>query len=326
MKSGGRPSLWMLAMVGANSVMAGLAMGQVATPPPAAPAPTPQYVPPPAAPKPAPRAAPKPPAEGPAINNIPFEPLGERDKDGKLLPLAGPTEILALERNPTIGEATAQRLKPYLRERRATIEKVVIDNLDMVQQIESGAVERLDARKKDELMALTQMLRPLTGRGSMTADLRNRDLLTQVQAGVNQRITKRYQTDLIADAKARAKASGADEATEVTRALLGNNLDEVMFAYKGLLVETGKRLGGEGKKDEEYVALAKKHLEPMAREARQAELRKTVEMRPAAAPDEKPPTGGDLPPGRLSEEEIRAMQERQKKAQPQQPAPAKDPK
>lgn len=285
MKCGGRPSLWVLGVVAVFG-LGSVAMGQVATPPPPAPAPTPEYVPPPSVPAPTARpVAPR--GEAPAVNNIPFEPLGTRGEDGKLLPLPMPIEVMALERNPTVGEAAMPRLKPYLRERKATMEKVAIDNLDMVQQIEGGAIDRLDVRKKEELMGLTEMLRPLRASGSLTTDLRKRELLSKMQGDVNQRITKRYQTDLIADTKARAKASGADEATEVTKVLLYSSLDEVMYVYKGLLVETGKRVGGGGKKDEEYLAIAKKHLEPMDREARQAELRKTVEMRPPAADEEK---------------------------------------
>lgn len=293
-----------LAAAGAAAMVSMPAAGQVATPPPAAPAPTPEYVPPPSAP-----AAPRPrpatidrnlPAGGPMTDqapSIPFKPLarddkGEliRDEQGNLRPLPMPIELMALDRNPTVGDVTLYRLKPYLRERKATVEKNVIDNLDMVQQIDGGVIDRLDIRKKEELIALTELLRPLVSQGPLATDLRKRDLLTKMQTAMNQKIAKQYQTDLITEVKTKAKAAGIEEAPEVTKVLLYNSIDEVMYAYRTLLMETGKRTLSEGKhSDEEYLAAGRKVLEPLGLQQRQEELRKTIAMRPPPPPDGPPP-------------------------------------
>lgn len=338
MKRRQRSTFWLSAACGAAvSVLSVTASGQVATPPPAAPAPTPEYAPPPTrTPGAAPTAAPRPksgpinttlPGGGPMVDgqvpNIPFERLAVRDENGALKPLPMPMEIMALDRNPTVGDVTMYRLKPYLRERKVAMENIAINNLDMIQQIEGGVIDRLDIRKKEELIALTEMLRPLTAPGPLATDLRKRDLLTKMQTGMNQKITKQYQTELIADIKTKAKSSGADEATEVTKVLLYNSLDEVMYSYKVLLLETGKRLAGGPRKDEEYLALAKKHLEPMSRESRQAELRKTMALRPPPTPDGPPP---EKPKGgvrAMTEQELKEYSEKIKRGEkpPPQPLP-----
>lgn len=305
------------------------ALAQVATPPPAAPPSTPEYVPPPAPPTPAaaPRRGPgidrSLPAGGPMTEkapDIPFQPLardenGEliRDEKGNLRPLPLPIEIMALDRNPTVGEITMHRLKPFLRERKAQMEKVAIDNLDMVQQIDAGVFERVDIKKKEELIALTEMLRPLIAPGALSMNLQKRDLLTKIQTATNQKITKQYQTDVVAEIKAKAKAAGADEAAETTKILLYNSVDEVMFAYRVLLMETGRRLAATGDKhsDAEYLEMGRKHLEPLKLEERQAELRKTIELRPPPPPDgPEPKPAGNTRIRQATPEELQELQKK----------------
>lgn len=269
------------------------------------------------------------PAGGPKVDgnipDIPFKSLVERDEQNHIKPLPMPMEIMALDRNPTVGEPSMYRIKPYLRERRATIDKIAIDNLDMIQQIETGVIDRLDIKKKEQLIALTEMLRPLTSQGPLSTDLRKRDLLTKMQTGMNQKIVKQYQTELLADVKAKAKAAGLEEAPEVTKVLLYNSVDEVMFSYKLLLMDTGKRLAnGAAKPAEEYIKIARAHLEPMKLEDKQAELRKTVELRPPPPPDGPPPVVEKRPVekldadslekrGKLTPEQAKALREKEKK-------------
>lgn len=295
------------ALVTAVGVMLSVPVaGQVATPPPAPPPPTPEYIPPPSPPPAPPRPRPAAinrnlPGGGPMTDkapDIPFKPLGRddkgeliRDEQGNLRPLPLPMEVMALDRNPTVGEVTIYRLKPYLRERRAATDKIVIDNLDMVQQIDGGVIDRLDIKKKEQLIALTEMLRPLVAQGPLATDMRKRDLLTKMQTAMNQKITKQYQTDLITEVKTKAKAAGMEEAPEITKVLLYNSVDEVMYAYKSLLLDTGRRLLDPDVKhtDEELIAAARKLLEPMSLEERQATLRQTVALRPPPPPDGPPP-------------------------------------
>lgn len=305
MKRTSSVSAW-IAAVGGAAMMSFPVLGQVATPPPAPPPATPEYVPPPSPPPAPPRPRPAGidrtlPGGGPMTDKAPdiaFKPLGRddkgeliRDEQGNLRPLPLPLEVMALDRNPTVGEPTMYRIKPYLRERKAAIEKTTIDNLDMIQQIDGGVIDRLDIKKKEQLIALTEMLRPLVSQGPLATDLRKRDLLTKMQTAMNQKITKQYQTDLITEVKTKAKAAGIEEAPEVTKVLLYNSVDEVMFAYKSLLLETGKRLLESDAKhtDQELIAAAKKHLEPMKLEERQEVLRKTIELRPPPPPDGPPP-------------------------------------
>lgn len=335
-------SAWLMAMSGAAMVSLPV-LGQVATPPPAAPPTTPEYVPPPSPPPAPPRPRPTPidrnlPGGGPMQDqapSIPFKPLGRddkgeliRDEKGNMRPLPLPMEVMALDRNPTVGDVTMYRLKPYLRERKAAVEKTTIDNLDMIQQIDGGVIDRLDIKKKEQLIALTEMLRPLVAQGPLATDLRKRDLLTKMQTAMNQKITKQYQTDLITEVKTKAKEAGQEEAPEVTKVLLYNSVDEVMYAYRSLLLETGKRLLSTDAKhtEQELMAAGRKHLEPLKLEERQAELRKTVELRPPPPPDGPPPKDSKDKIRILNEEELRAkgytpekikeMKEKRKQGQP----------
>ena len=174
----------------------GAASAQVVTPPAPAPAKTPEYVPPPP-PAAQPPAQPKrpdgaqpgvPTKRTKAIPKVDFKPLSEKGPDGKVVPLTDLPQRVALEEvhNPFVKAEHRAKFADYLLKRDHRMESVAVDNLDLVEQIEGGALEKFQYSSKEaqgqafkNARALTDPINPF---GDLISDMVKRELLEFRQA------------------------------------------------------------------------------------------------------------------------------------------------
>jgi len=173
-----------------------VAEGQVAPPPPPAPPRTPEYVPPPPPPvlPPSERPTRNPRLERPApdpVDTMPFESLIQRDADGRVLPLAEPLELAALRKCALVSEDDWANLNIALAERRARVNKSVVDNLDLVLGIEGGLIETVDVMKLEQLKSVSESVRALTPQ-PLLDELQKRQLLNAQQLKLTRRIADEY--------------------------------------------------------------------------------------------------------------------------------------
>lgn len=305
-------------MVLAGVALPGMAFGQIAPPPPQKPAETPVFTVPPAPPvqaRPgasdaaadAARAAQ---AERDRANNIGFESLVQRDANGNIIPLEVPVEWAAFEKNPINREMTKAMAEPYLRERRARFETLVIDNIDIVERLDSGIIEQFDPSDRSRLSEMVQLVKPFQGMGTLTRELEKRRMLNGTQAAVSQRMVNDYTRQLTADRrkqaglpeasgpgeKPAAGGQGADGVSIMARLMLETAIAEPLHFYRLMLVETGGRLSELGVPAEAAEAYAKattdaqkaeavkRAMASMSLEQKREFLRKSLSLRPPPPP------------------------------------------
>lgn len=232
-------------------VLAGAAVGQVALPPTPAPAPTPDYVPPPAAPSPAQR--PIPTVAKPV--DVPFEAWR---KDGKLPTLSEPLYWASMRRNTLVTPESWAKITPFLDRRIPKLERVVVENVDLVRKIEEGQIEKaMDAQRNaegrnPEMGTLLRTLRPLV-MDSLRNELMRGNLITRQQAEQTEKIRRSYVEERSRDWEAKVPALAADATEEQKkehqrlttrermRSQMYDFIDEPMWVYRRLLVECAQK-------------------------------------------------------------------------------------
>jgi hypothetical protein len=223
----------MLAMV----VMSGTALGQFVTPPPAQ-NPTPENdIPKVPAPAPAPPVTAQPvpvraarPAKEP-LPDVKFKEW-ELGSDGLALPLSEPLELASLRRNPLVTSDTMNKIEAYLPDRKRGMERVIIENLDLIERIDGGLFERSDFFKKEDVQRVVETTKPLQT-ASLAMELKNRQIIDDKAFGINSRITTAY---------SRASAAPAKEGEDQTKAAMKfrstiyrHNFHEHLWTYNELL-------------------------------------------------------------------------------------------
>ncbi|MCE7973126.1 MAG: hypothetical protein DYG92_02200 [Leptolyngbya sp. PLA1] len=182
------------------------------------------------------------PADLPKLDH---KPLAERDANGAILPLTEPMELLALRRNPMLPSNFFEDAKwgTYAADRRATVERLVVDLLDVCEKVDGGYVEQADlggADAKAVLANLSNTLRPLsvgadTSKGgikSMLIELYDREMLNKDQAGYSDLIVNEYTKELFRGLTT----------TDLMKVVLKNPTTEPMFAYRALMAEAAGSL------------------------------------------------------------------------------------
>lgn len=234
-------------------MLAGLCSAQIAPPPPEAPAKTPDYVPPPPAP-----ATPRGQTSGnpggvSSVPDVPFKEW-EKDENGKLIPIDRPLEWAAMDRNITLTPKTREAMEPYLIERKQLFEELVIVELATVRKMLDGELEKVDLTDVKNFANARDLVKPLTGAGSIMAELKNKGIVSRIQAAQNQKIMKAYQTEVNAQLKQQyaakpdatddeKKAAGKQQSARFMRdVMLKMSTDEAMFTYKRLAIEISKEI------------------------------------------------------------------------------------
>ncbi len=239
-------------LAGALVVTAG-ASAQVVTPPTEGRAPTPAYVPPPPPPAPKPfegaqpsegQPATPPPAAPITLPSLPYKSLAEKGTDGKLVPLTEPIYIAALRVNPTVTDDERKKIDPYLVTRRESYEQIAIDNIDFLQEIDNGLIEKLNMTDSNDAKKV-QKIRALAGKGTLSAALRDAKLLTETQIRFGDKIVKERNEAEIAELKAAAGGKEGDKkaaADVVTPHLMRQAVSESLLARRGLYLELANNL------------------------------------------------------------------------------------
>lgn len=185
----------------------------------------------------APKAKPAPPE---VLPDLPLrEPLIVRDDAGALRPLKDPIDLAALRVNPHITPETLEKILPIAASRKDTFEKLVVANLDLVEQIEGGAFEKANLEAKDAMKKLLDMSNPLRHPAApkrLPDVLQDQGVITRAQAAYNAKIANDYSRASV------PAGSGAELAKRSLVAMYKQSVDEPLFAYRALCVETTARL------------------------------------------------------------------------------------
>jgi len=235
-------SLRMLALVG---IAAGITQAQVAPPPPAEKPEQPEYNPQPQSEPARPAARPQPSNNGTTTSkatrfselptNIPYPKLAQRTEEGSILRLKQLPDIVALRANPTVGDGSVDAIMPVIWGRRARFEMLVIENIDLYWELSAGAIRNLDMSDLKEMSRVTEMVKPLVGKTTLSDELMNRNILTRTQGGLNDYIVQEYKRAVSDEIQAR---EGEDGLTNFMVFILEDSIHEAKLAYEGLIVES----------------------------------------------------------------------------------------
>lgn len=230
-------------------LLAGAAHAQVA-PPPTQPQPeTPKAPEQPATPPADPNALqppqivkPTPPRNLPQLDH---KPIVNKGPDGKVIRLTRPIQEVALECNAAIDDATRETITAYLPHRRAEIDRIVVENIDIVERIDSGELERLEHRDAREMIRqLSELTKPLRAEKDFSVLLKDNGYITLEMYRYTQQIMQQY---AVAVRNEMMEALPKDATSEQKALTLGvtsfkDRIDEALLAYPKILVEAAGSL------------------------------------------------------------------------------------
>jgi hypothetical protein len=179
------------------------------------------------------------------LPDLPYAPLG-KGPDGKVTPLVEPAEYAALRVNPMLKPEDLARFGKYLDERRATFERIVADNLDLVEKIEGGIFETLDLSDNKAFTKLLDVSKPLrtpSAPKALIEELQDRQLVDPTQAEFNRKIVREYHLAIIPDVKPDATPEEKGQHARRSLALFyKQGLEEPLFVHRQLLLEASGKL------------------------------------------------------------------------------------
>ncbi|MBO6512348.1 MAG: hypothetical protein JJ974_00095 [Phycisphaerales bacterium] len=170
--------------------------------------------------------------------NTPYPKLITKDENGKIVRLTELPDILALRSNPTVGDKSVRAIMPVLYGRRARFERIVIDNLDLFWMASDGRIETINLNDIQNMAQTAEMIKPLVGRTTLSAELLNRGILTRTQGGMNEHIVNEYKQAVTAEIQFEAE----DPLSEVMRFVLLDSIHEPIQAYNAMIAETSTQI------------------------------------------------------------------------------------
>lgn len=281
------------------------------TPPPVAPAPPPmpRQINPNAA-NPASPANPR--ANRPRLADIPlpdmpYASLVIKKADGTILPLDTTVDLAALRVNPMLDEAERAEMAGYLAERAAAFERIALDNIDIIDQIENGLFDTVNWVDRESSGPVIKSIRPLMppqAPRNLAAELESRNFLDIQEKAFNAKIAKEYR-DAIATPRPGQDAPKEEVEAHTRRTIsstMRDTLDESIRAYRALMIEAAPRTGDILKAmdlpadlaervtplatavsmsttDDRRLQAMRELFRPMSPEQRKAFLEKSVSMR-----------------------------------------------
>jgi hypothetical protein len=190
----------------------------------------------------------RPPAPKPV--NVPFEPMWKKDEQGKIIPLTGHYDLLALRNNPTVSDETLAKCEPAIREWLAEVDRVTIDNLDFVEKLQGGMLENFKLGEGNQIREVSEMMQQLMSAAGANRFLNEKGLLDTQQIGVSQQIINDYQQQRMNEIRPTSvnqqnlpKEEQEAMASEVSRLLYRMSANDVFVAYDRLIADAGKNLG-----------------------------------------------------------------------------------
>jgi hypothetical protein len=210
----------------------------------------------------------------PAQTQPTFESLAKPGPDGKIIRLDGIVDLLALQKNSLIDQATRDRIRPMIKEWMADVDQIAIDNLDFIEQIEPldgtpGIIDRFDIRETDKLTTVGQIMTHLMSAGPLSSYLETKGGLTREQSQLNQQIGSDYlqkvMNEIMADngvPNALEQAPKTEEekthqVNTVSKFLYGLSCRDAVESYHRLLVQTAPNI-------DKVIASMKVNVDPAA--------------------------------------------------------------
>jgi hypothetical protein len=179
------------------------------------------------------------------LPDLPYPPLG-KDASGKVSQLVEPAEYAALRVNPLLKPDDLSRFNAYLGDRRSTFERIVADNLDLVEQIEGGIFENIDLSNNKSFTKLLDVSKPLRAPSAPKAlidELADRQLVDPTQAEFNRKIVREYHLALMPVMKPDASPEEKGQHARRSLALFyKQGLEEPLFVHRQLLLEASGKL------------------------------------------------------------------------------------
>lgn len=171
--------------------------------------------------------------------DLKFESILHRDPEGKVIPLTEPVDLAALRNNPSLKPGFIEEIADTLAERKAAFQRVAIDNLDIVEKVEDGAIEKVELDSKDAIKSVVDMIKPLrppAAPAPLTQALHDTQKITPEQAAMNRKIMKEYQ-DALLPTPVGKDASPADKKAffnGTVRTIQRQAITEVLLSFESL--------------------------------------------------------------------------------------------
>ena len=181
-----------------------------------------------------------------ALPDLPFESLVQLDADGRLIRLEGVPFEIALDRHPMIDKHQRPRLERAIADRHHRIEREILDNLDKIQVIESGGIDRLSAFDMQSMSSLRILIRDMVGPEDALAEYQRVGALTPVQVRfLRQRMLAPYNKALNEDLGSYqmfdAEGNPVSQYDAMVRMAMHDRAAEYMGIYYNLLVDAASR-------------------------------------------------------------------------------------
>jgi hypothetical protein len=180
--------------------------------------------------------------------DLKWESLVKKDDKGNLVRLSIPAEAAAIKVNPLLNDEAKKAAAEYLAERREKFEGLVIANLDLVEDLDSDKLLKLDVMDKQQLAWLKNAIKPFSqpvAPGPISTELAKRGVFTILQQKVNQKIAKEYSDESLKDAIKRAESAAGGSMSKIQQVpviLREQAVDETLNVRRELLVEASKNL------------------------------------------------------------------------------------
>lgn len=181
--------------------------------------------------------------------NVPFESIYKKDEAGAVVPIVGYYDLIALKHNPTVSDETLKKITPALQEWLADVDRLAIDNLDFVEELKGGLIDKVKLQDAAQLRKVSEMMQMLMAAGSASRTLNEMGLLDQQQAGVNQQIINDYQQALMNSVRPAGvnqqdlpKEKQEEMASQVSRLLYRMSSNDTFVAHDRLLLAASSRL------------------------------------------------------------------------------------
>lgn len=183
----------------------------------------------------------------PAPVNVPFKSLVERGPDGKVIRIDGHLDVIALQRNPLMDEATWEKVRPMVKEWKLDVDQLAIDNIDFIEKLEGGLADKIDLQDANNIRMMTEIIQQLNGAGPLTGFLNFHQMLSQQQAVLNQQIVSEYQKAVMADLMPKQTAQNQEDrvkqANEVNKFIYQLTTRDAIRSYNDQLVGAAKHMG-----------------------------------------------------------------------------------
>jgi hypothetical protein len=176
-----------------------------------------------------------------------FDSMAVAGPDSKIIRLDAPLDLIALQRNPMVKGDTREKLRPAIAEWISEVERIAIDNLDFLEEIEPpaggpGVLDQLDSANSDAMHHVNQIMLQLGAAGNLGNALSSRNLLDRDQFTLNQHITAEYLQRCMAEVappneKIADQQQSLDRTNRYNRFLFGVSSSDAMSAYHRLLAQ-----------------------------------------------------------------------------------------